>query len=264
MQVMVNGVRLSYEDHGRGQPLVLLHGFPLNRKIWQPQVEALQSQVRVITPDLRGHGESEAPAGIYTMAAMAADVAALLQFLQCGPAVIAGHSMGGYILLAFYHQYPEWVKGLVLVSTRAGADNEAGRANREAMAQRAEQEQSSRVAVEKMLPNMLSPASLATQPGLREEVQAMMAATSVNGIAGAQRGMANRPDRSELLPRISVPTLIIAGTADALIPHAEAQRMAQMIPSAELHLLEDVGHLPSLEKPAEFTAVLQKWLDKLR
>lgn len=255
---------LAYDDRGHGLPVVLLHGFPLNRKIWQPQAETLHARFRVITPDLRGHGESAAPAGLYSMAGMAADVAALLESLQCGPAVIAGHSMGGYILLAFYRHYPQLVKGLVLVSTRAVADTAEGRANREAMAQRAEQEQSSRVAVEKMLPNMMAPAALAARPALRREVETMMATTSVNGIAGAQRGMASRPDSSELLPRISVPTLILAGTADALIPYAEAQRMAQMIPSAELHLLENVGHLPSLEKPEEFTAVLQTWLQKIQ
>ncbi|MDZ7268747.1 MAG: alpha/beta hydrolase [candidate division KSB1 bacterium] len=264
MKAKVNGVTLAYDDHGKGLPVVLLHGFPLNRKIWEPQVQALAPYCRVITPDLRGHGESEAPAGIYTMATMAADVAALLQFLQCGPAVIAGHSMGGYILLTLYRHHPQVVKGLVLVSTRAVADAPQGRVNRQAMARRAEEEQSSRVAVETMLPNMMAPASLAIRPNLRHELEAMMAATSVNGIIGAQRGMAERPDSSDLLPRISVPTLIIAGTADALIPFAESQRMAQMIPGAELHLLADAGHLPSLEKPEEFTAVLQAWLQKIQ
>lgn len=260
MNVLINGVNLHYEVSGHGLPVVLLHGFPLNHEIWQPQIKALQTEYRVITPDLRGHGKSEAPGGIYTMANLADDLGALIDHLNCGPAIIAGHSMGGYIAFAFYRRYADLVKGLVLISTRAATDTPEGKANREAMAQRAEQERSSAVAVEKMLPNMMSPASLAADPSLKTKVDAMMAGTSFHGIAGAQRGMASRSDSSDLLPTISVPTLIIAGTADALIPPVESQKMAQTIRGAELQLLDGAGHLPSLEKPHEFTAAMQHWL----
>ncbi len=260
MEAFLNGITLHYEDHGQGLPVVLLHGFPLNHEIWRPQIEALQNACRVITPDLRGHGKSEAPDGVYTMAGLADDIAGLIKHLNCGPAIIAGHSMGGYVAFAFYRRYANLVKGLVLVSTRAAADTPEGKANREAMAQRAEQERSSAVAVEKMLPNMMSPASLAADSSLKTQVAAMMAATSFHGIAGAQRGMANRSDSNDLLPAISVPTLIIAGAADALIPPVESQNMAQIIRNADLQLLDGASHLPSLEKPQEFTAALQHWL----
>ncbi|MCL4707098.1 alpha/beta hydrolase [bacterium] len=260
MEAFINGINLHYEDHGHGLPVILLHGFPLTHEIWQPQIEALQNECRVITPDLRGHGKSEAPGEVYTMAGLADDIAGLIKHLNCGPAIIAGHSMGGYVAFAFYRRYADLVKGQVLVSTRAAADTPEGKANREAMAQRAEHERSSAVAVEKMLPNMMSPASLAADPSLQTKVDAMMAATSFHGIAGAQRGMASRSDSSDLLQTISVPTLIIAGTADALIPPVESQNMAQAIHGAELQLLDDAGHLPSLEKPHEFTAALQHWL----
>ena len=103
----VNGIRFSFVDEGRGLPILLVHGFPLSRAIWQPQIEALSRNFRVIAPDLRGHGESEAPAGVYSMNTFADDLNALVDERQCGPVVLAGHSMGGYISFAFYRRYPQ-------------------------------------------------------------------------------------------------------------------------------------------------------------
>jgi len=259
MQAHINGFQMAFEDNGKGLPVLFIHGFPLNRKIWRPQAEALREKFRVITPDVRGHGESEATAGVYEMELLADDLAALLRHLQCGPAFIAGHSMGGYILFAFYREYPEWVRGLILVSTRAVADSAEGKANREALAQRVEQEGHQPV-VEKMLGPMMAEASVRAKPGLKNEVEAIMRETTIPGLAGASRGMAARLDSTELLAQINVPVLIIAGTADALIPHAESENMARTIPDARLHLLTGVGHLPSLEKPEEMNRALKGWL----
>lgn len=261
MRTEINGFRLAYEESGKGAPLLFIHGFPLNRNIWRPQIEALRSSFRVITPDVRGHGESEATSGVYEMESLAEDVAGLLQHLQCGPAYIAGHSMGGYILFALWRKNPELVRGMILVSTRAAADTAEGQANREALAQRVEREGHEPV-VAKMLTPMLAEASVRAHPNLKHTVEAMMRGTSVQALSGASRGMAARSDSTELLPRITVPTLIIAGTADALIHPSESEKMARAIPQARFRLIEGAGHLPSLEKPEEVNVTLREWLSE--
>jgi pimeloyl-ACP methyl ester carboxylesterase len=262
VKALLNGIHQHYEMHGQGLPVIFIHGFPLSRRIWQPQVQALHDEFCVITPDLRGHGESEAPPGVYSMEKFADDLCALLDHLRRGPAVIIGHSMGGYIAFACLRKYPDRAKGLVLVSTRAGADSPEGKTGRETLAQAVEKENSAAPVVAKMLPNMMAQTSIAAAPHLRAEVERMMANTSLNGLTGALRGMAARTDAGDLLTSLRLPALIMAGTADALIPHTESEQMARTIPGAQLHLIEGAGHLPSLEKPEEMNRVLKAWLQK--
>jgi len=263
MKADLDGMELNFEDNGKGLPLVFLHGFPLNQTIWQPQTRAFQNQYRIITPDLRGHGGSDAPKGIYTMETLARDLFLLLQLKRCVPAIIAGHSMGGYVALAFYRMHADLVKGLILISTRAGDDTEEAKSGREALAAAVEK-QGSRPVVEKMLPKMMSQKSLEQNPNLRNHVEAMMSATPSNGLVGALHGMAAREDSSEILRNIQVPTLVVGGTDDHLIPYGESVTMAQAIPTAQLHLIDDAGHLPSLEKPDELNRVIGVWLRKIK
>src|SRR5687767_11347984 len=137
MKATLNGIELGYEDAGTGAPpLVLIHGFPLSRDAWRPQLEALGSTRRVIVPDLRGFGESGASTGPTTMPRFAEDLKALLDHLGTGPVVLAGHSMGGYIALAFAGAYPEMLKGLALVGTKSGPDTPEGAAGRKATAEK--------------------------------------------------------------------------------------------------------------------------------
>lgn len=262
MIVTINGFRFAFIDEGRGLPILFIHGFPLGRAIWQPQIEALAKNFRVIAPDLRGHGESEAPAGVYNMNTFADDLNTLLEERQSGPVVLAGHSMGGYISFAFYRRYPQKVHGLVLFCTRAGADSEEGKAGRESLAQRAEREGAAAVA-EQMLPKMLAATSTSSRPDLVAQVRQIMLATSINGLAGSLRGMAARPSSVNLLPQIAAPTLVIAGADDLIIPTQEAETMAQAIPNAQLHLISNAGHLASLENPSEVNDRLRDFLGKI-
>ncbi len=262
MIININDTRLAFVDEGRGQPILFIHGFPLSRAIWQPQIEALAKNFRVIAPDLRGHGESAAPAGVYNMSTFADDLDALIEARQCGPVVLAGHSMGGYISFAFYRRYPQKVRGLALFCTRAGADSEEGKAGRENLAQRAEREGAAAVA-EQMLPKMLAATTTASRPELVTHVRQIMLATSINGLAGSLRGMAARPSSLDLLSKIAVPALVIAGAGDLIIPIQEAEMMAQGIPNAPLHLISNAGHLASLENPAEVNARLRDFLGKI-
>ncbi|MDZ7290141.1 MAG: alpha/beta fold hydrolase [candidate division KSB1 bacterium] len=259
MTTDINGVRYFFVDAGKGLPVLFIHGFPFSHAIWQPQIEALAKHFRIIAPDLRGHGESAASSGVYTMDAFAEDLRALIDVCNCGPVVLAGHSMGGYIAFAFYRKFPQQVRALILVCTRASADSEEGKAGRERLAQRVEREGAPAV-VEQMLPKMLAAATVASRPDLVDHVRNMMLGTSVSGLAGSLRGMAVRPSSLELLPHLAAPTLVISGSEDLLIPTQEAETMAKTIPGAQLQLIPHAGHLASLENPSDVTAAIRDFL----
>lgn len=261
MFTLINGFRCSFIDAGEGQTILFVHGFPLSRAIWQPQIEALVKNYRVIAPDLRGHGESSAPAGVYSMDGFAEDLQALIAERKCGPVVLVGHSMGGYLSFAFYRKYPQSVRALILFCTRATADSEEGKIVRENLAQRAEREGPVAVA-EQMLPKMLA-ASAAARLDLVEQVRQIILSTSLNGLTGSLRGMAARSSSVELLPQINVPTLVVAGEHDAIIPTAESTALAAAIPHAELAVIPEAGHLASLENPDAVIATLRAFLAKI-
>ena len=253
-----NGTDLRYTDTGAGLPLVFLHGFPFSRGVWQKQVDALGASYRVIAPDLRGLGESEPQTGPTTMAQCAAEVRELLVRLATGPVVLIGHSMGGYVALAFARQFPEKLRGLVLVSTRAGQDTAEAAAGRRAMAAKVKAE-GVQVVVEAMAPKMLATSNQDGQ--MLAQVLDFMAPSRSAGVIGALLGMADRPDATAFLAQIAVPTLVITGADDTLVPPAESETIAQAIRGAELKVISHAGHLVAFEQPDEFNQVLKEWLN---
>jgi pimeloyl-ACP methyl ester carboxylesterase len=219
---------------------------------------------RVLAPDLRGHGMSEAGDQPVSMAVMADDCMGLLEAVGVQePVVVCGLSMGGYVAFEFYRQFPEWVAGLILVSTRAGADTPAGRNARDKMIALAEEEGSTAIAAE-ILPKLMAPTSYNRNGELIDFVRDMMEGTSTDGMIGALEAMKDRPDSTSLLPQIDVPTLIIHGEDDQLIPVAEAEAMWQAIPAASLVIIPDAGHVPNLEQPDAFNEVVWDFLQGLQ
>jgi pimeloyl-ACP methyl ester carboxylesterase len=254
---------MAYEARGSGKPILFIHGFPLTRKMWEPQIEAFSGQMQVIAPDLRGHGETGATQGPYPMEMLADDCHALLEGLGVtGPVVLCGLSMGGYITLAFYRKYPERAAGLILAATRAGADSEEGKSNREKAASQA-LEKGVTTIIDGMLPKILAPQSYEDQPDLVERVREIMAQTSVEGVVGAQLGMKERPDSTSLLGQIRVPVLVVHGADDQIIPTGEAEAMHTAVPGSQLHILPASGHLLNLEQPEQFNRVLADFLASL-
>lgn len=245
----INGVRLAYEEYGRGNPLALLliHGFPLDGRLWRGQVAALSALAHVIVPDLRGHGRSEVPPGPYTMEQHADDMAALLDRLGVQRAVIGGLSMGGYITFAFWRRHRERVRGLALLDTRAEPDSEAARANRDA-SMRAVRESGVAAFVEDMLPRVLAPASLA-DPTIADVARRIMIEQPAEGIIAALGGLRDRGDSRPLLAGIDAPTLVICGAEDTLTPPAGMADMAAATPGARLVMIPRSGHLSPLEQP---------------
>lgn len=259
----VRGINISYDDVGQGAPLVFVHGHPFDRSMWQDQAGALRSQYRLIAPDLRGYGETTAVPGIVSLTEMAADIAALLDELGIEQAMLAGLSMGGQIVLEFYRLFPSRVRALILADTSPQAETEAGKRIRRDTAERLLREGMSLYADE-TLPKMLSAHSIAHQPEVADRLLAMMQRTPPVGAAAALRGRAERPDYVELLSRISVPTLVVVGSDDAFTPVSDAEFMHARIPSAQLAVIAETGHVPNMEKPDEFNRILIEFLQTVR
>jgi pimeloyl-ACP methyl ester carboxylesterase len=262
MKVNVNGVLLAYTDQGEGTPVVFLHAYPLGRAMWEPQVRALSPVCRVIAPDLRGHGESDAPLWLTTMDTFIEDVRGLLDRLSIREAVLAGLSMGGYIAFGFYRKYRDRVKGLILADTRAQADTPEARRSRFEAAQSAYQKGAGVIA-DLMIPKLFGPAAYAGRPELVEMVRRMILTTPVSGIVCDLMALSERPDSVPLLLEIGCPTLIIVGEQDGLTPPDVARFMAERIPGAGLEVIPGSGHLPNLENPEAFNRAVRRFIESL-
>jgi 3-oxoadipate enol-lactonase len=244
-------VNLAYEEHGQGTPIMLVHGFPLNRSIWNPLLPLLENKARLILPDLRGFGQSPVPEGTYTMRLMAEDLRALLDTLKIDKVVLAGHSMGGYVSLAFAQAYPHRLAGLALISTQAAADNPEARASREKTVEEVKRRGLKNLA-DGMAPH------LTCQPALVEPLRKLIMKAKPLGVIGSLKGMAERPNAQEWLPSITVPTVVIAGSEDAIIPIERPRLMAQLLGRAWLVETANAGHMPMMEQPqAVANAILQ-------
>lgn len=259
MSTTLATINLRCTDVGEGLPIVFVHGFPLSRGVWKKQIDAFQSFYRVIAPDLRGLGESETLPGPTTMEHYAADLSALFKKLNTGPVVLVGHSMGGYVALAFARQFPEMLCGLVLVGTKAGADTADAAAGRRATAEKVKTE-GVRVVIDAMAPKMLAADS--QDPTMTEQVRRFMAPSQPEGVIGALLGMAERPDSTPSLGQIAVPTLVITGAQDTLIPPTESEKLAKGIPLAQLSVIPHAGHLVALEQSDAFNFMMKNWLIK--
>jgi len=260
MKVRVRDFEMAYEDTGgSGTPLLLIHGFPLDRTLWAAQGRGLADVARVIAPDLRGFGESGMPAGAVTMDAYADDLRGLLDALGVKNAVVAGLSMGGYIAFAFYRQDVHRVRGLILADTKASPDSSEGKKGRDDNAALACAHGSAQVG-DKMMPKMLTPTTANGRPFIADAVRAMMARQSVEGVVGALMAMRDRPDSTPTLAEITVPTLIVTGAEDTLIPPKEAEAMRNAIRGSRLVSIPGAAHLANFEAPDAFNHAVREFL----
>jgi len=257
-------MRLDFDDDGPGPVVVLLHGFPFDRTMWSHQQSTVGAIYRVIAPDLRGHGTSAAPDGIYTVDEMADDVIETLDGLHLtGPVVFGGLSMGGYLVLSIAARYPDRVKGLMLMNTRAAADSPEAAKAREVLARQVEAEGNAEAVVSTMLPRYFARSTFEHQPHLIARMHHQMARTPARAVAGTLRGLARRPDRTGLLPSITAPTLVLASRDDQLIPFEESEAMARSLPSARLVAIEGAGHVTPLENPKATNAAILAFLESV-
>ena len=262
MQIKLHGTQIAYDDTGgKGIPLLLVHGFPLDRTLWSAQ-QSLSDVARVIAPDLRGFGESTLPASAVTMDTYADDLDGLLDALGIQSAVIAGLSMGGYIALAFQRRHAHRVRALILADTRTGADSPEGKAGRDANIALA-REQGVAAIAEKMFPKMLTPKTVNERPAVAQSTRQMMSRQPVPGVVAALGAMRDRPDSTPMLGEIKSPALVIVGADDTLIPPSESEIMHKAIRGAQMKLMPGAAHLANLDAPEEFNRVAREFLKSL-
>ncbi|MFC8591764.1 alpha/beta fold hydrolase [Streptomyces atroolivaceus] len=262
IRTVANGVSIRYDDQGPsdGIPVVLVHGHPFDHTLWAPQVTALTAAgYRVVTPDLRGYGGSEVVPGACLLSDHADDIAALLDTIGLDRVVVGGVSMGGQITMEFQRTHPERVRALVLSDTSPVAETDEGKAFRNALADRLLAEGMGGYADE-VIDKMIAPYNVTALPDVAEHVLAMMRGTAPEGAAAALRGRAERPDYRDTLARTSVPVLVVVGADDFYTPVSDARATHSLIPSAELVVIEQAGHLPGAEQPAAFNDALLAFL----
>ncbi len=259
----VREIEMASDDVGNGPAVVLLHGYPFNRSMWREQTEALCASYRVITPDLRGHGETSVTPETATMDDMARDVAALLDKLDIRRVTLGGLSMGGYVTLAFYRRFPLRVRALILADTRPQADNTEAQRKREEQAEKILKEGMQSIA-DDFLTKVLTTATLNEKPETVERIREMILKTDPQGAANALRGMAVRHDQTDFLEEIFAPALILVGSEDQLTPPSDAELMRREIRGSRLEIIEGASHLSNLERPAEFNLALRSFLDALQ
>jgi len=258
-----DGIPLAWEESGQGVPLVLLHPFPLNSSFWSFQHDAFSERARVISPDFRGFGRSGQDGRISSMELLADDLAAMLEHLGIGRALLGGLSMGGYVALAFLRKYPQQVQALLLADTRPQSDTTEGRQAREEMALLAAEKGSAAVAAV-MLPRLLGKTALEGRPDLATRVRGVIESTSPAAVAAASRGMACRPDSTGMLASIGCPVLVVTGEEDILTTPQAAAEWAARIPGAQTVTIASAGHLSALEQPEAFNQAMRAFLFRSR
>ena len=255
MKVELKSGSIHYLDLGKGPTVLLIHAFPLNHAMWEPQLSPLSAEFRLLIPDIRGFGGSQ-PASAWTMEDMADDLNEFLEKTHVPDCAVGGVSMGGYIALSFWAKYSKRVGRLVLANTRARADNESEKAARNQMIAALEQTGAS-ILSDRMLPRLLKPDS---PVGVVRKVRSMIEQTDASAAIYAVRALRDRPDSSTLLHRIRCPTMVLCGEDDLLVHGDESRAMADAIPGSTFVRVPDSGHLSNLENPTEFNRVLLEFL----
>lgn len=262
MSVIIHGSSIAVDDVGQGEPLLFVHGFPLNRRMWQAQTAAFAGTHRVIAPDLRGFGESTGAPPLTTMDEHADDLAVLLDALGVPePVTLCGLSMGGYIAFAFFQRHRARLARLILCDTRADADSAEKKISREQMAQDVLQSGTGGL-VQAMPASLLSEHTIAERPDIVAAVRQMIGEAPPVAVAAALRGMALRPDVTEMLPQIDVPTLVVCGEADSISPVAVMEPLAAAIPNAIFASIPLAGHLAPIENAESVNGTIRRFIEQ--
>ena len=254
---------LAYDDCGSGLPVVLIHGFPLNRQMWQPQVDALKAAgYRPICPDLPGFGQSPPLAAAASMSAYADSLVELLDQLGIDCAAWGGMSMGGYVLLDLLDRYRSRCRAAMFLVTRASADDAAGRDKRTALAAEVD-EGNSQLVGNNFSQVLFAPQTPCEQPEMVTRVQNWMANSPATGLSAGLRAMRDRIDYLERLSEFDLPALVVGAEQDLAVPLEHARLLAAGLPQATLEVIAGAGHMANLEQPKLFNQVLIDFLKRL-
>lgn len=249
-------MKLYFEEYGMGLPVVFLHGYPLDHTIWNPLIPLLETKIQLVLPDLRGHGKSPAPSGLYAMQDLAEDVKDLVDLLGFSHVLLVGQSMGGYVALQFAHSYPQNVLGLILVASHPYPDDEEKREGRYASIRRVQEE-----GVAKALAEF--PAKLSPFPAVQAYTKEIISTARADGVIGCLQAMADRADRSEVLSMAQYPTAIILGEKDLFIsPDLREKMLAQFLETG-LTTLDNAAHMLMIEEPQAVSQIIEMVVSKI-
>jgi 3-oxoadipate enol-lactonase len=249
-------------ERGQGRPIVFLHGYPLGHAIWAPQLDALSGSEHVMLLDLPGYGLAQGMPVPDSLTGFAESVhRTLVQHAQV-PVVLVGHSFGGYVALELIGRHPELVAGLVLTNTRSGPDTPEAREKRLATARRLSGPDE-RLDLEATCRSLVAPATWEAGGPVVDQVRAIVRGVRSSTIIPTLTAIAHRRDLTPVLSTIRVPTLVVWGEDDQLIPPAQSQSMVAPLESGIGTGIARAGHLPSLEAPSEFTQALRTLLARL-
>ena len=259
-QLNINGTTINVVDEGEGHPILFVHGFPLSHAMWSAQIESLSNKYRVIVPDLRGFGANDPVQGTLSMEQLADDLAAIIDALNIEqPITYCGLSMGGYIAWDFVRNHASRLHALILCDTRAGADPAEGVRNRHKLAETV-LTHGSEACARAMLPALFADG---VDSSLIESLREIVHATAPTTIAAALMGMSERPDSTELLASIEVPTLIVVGEHDKISTAAEMRSMSDAIANCTYKEVANAGHMAPMEQPDEVNAAILEFLDSI-
>jgi pimeloyl-ACP methyl ester carboxylesterase len=250
--------KLFIHDIGSGLPVLFIHGYPLDHTIWKDQF-ALSDRYRILAPDLPGFGKSHASKNL-SMSDYADTAARLMDEKNIDKAVLIGHSMGGYISLAFAEHHGPRLLGLGLVCSQAGADSEEGKAGRFKNADRVEKEGFGFI-VESMIEKLLSPSNYTNQLQLVSELRSIMQGSTSEGVITALEAMAGRKDQFDTLKKLDVPIFITAGNDDVLIPAERSFQMSEACKHPHFNSFAGCGHMAMMENSQEFNTALGRFLN---
>lgn len=264
MKVKLNGITMNYTERGlpQGLPVVFIHGFPFSHSMWEPQMKALPNNIRAVTYDVRGHGESDVADGIYTIELFVDDLIALLDHLSIERAVLCGLSMGGYVALRAFERHAERFKALILCNTRTEADTNEGKVRRSASIRTVKTEGVAAFA-DGFVKAVFAEKTFQTNSSAVEMIRTMIKRNSPLGICGTLIALAARTDTTAVLPSIRIPTLILVGAEDKLTPPSASESMRDRIAKSEMHVIPNAAHMSNLENPEEFNAHLIHFLKRM-
>ncbi len=249
---------LNFHHRGAGRTLILIHAFPFSSAMWEELIVSLSDlDISIATIDLPGFGGS--PNAEWTMESICESLFEAITSEGLERPVLCGLSMGGYITLSYCKHYPLTVAGLILADTKAAADSDEVKLDREKFAQDT-LKRGAIAATERNLAKMTSDWTKANAPEVAKQIETWMLDADPQAIANALRAMAGRPDTMELLPTIAVPVLLIVGADDPVTTPVEMEKMAALLPIATIVKIPDASHMSVTEKPGEFAATVRQYL----
>ena len=258
-QILYKNTKISYSDSGKGSAIVLLHGFLENQTMWQYLVLELSKKYRVITIDLLGHGKTECLGYVHSMEENANVVQAVLSEIRIRKVILIGHSMGGYVALAFAEMFSKKMKGLVLLNSTSKADSEEKKANRDRAIKAVKKDYVSFVRLS--ISNLFSPANKERLNSEIEKVKLEALKTPLQGIVASLEGMKIRKDREDLLHQATYPLLLILGKKDQVLNYEENLKQIENTP-VKLISFPD-GHMSAIENRKELGKVLVDFLKEI-